>query len=511
MKSMWKNLLGSMLVISLTACNPNESKASEGTGNNNNTEQNLQHTGIPIKIVCVGNSITEGFGNSCQEKAWPGQLNRLLGSQYNVLNCGVSGTTMFKNSDAPYWKTNRFEQALAAKPQILIIALGTNDADPWRWNKLKREFETDYLDMVAQFHKDGENPIIYVCLAPPLFGEVKKAQNDMVEKELIPAVKQIADKIGATIIDFHSPLLNASQGFPDNVHPDDKGAELMANIAFQTIKETQVIEPYLSINNGKTSKSSVAVVEKGSTVTFTPKPENGNWNWCSKGKIITSERELTLKDIQHGGIYTALHTSTDGKRSIYNFLVSVKEEKGPTITAHVKNMDDKWIDTDFIRVNPGGSIVLGPSAQDQDRLFWNWSGPDKFFAGTREVNFQTMRPIQTGIYTVTCTDLEGRQSSLNYTINVEGEIICPTLVSYINYGGWQQTNQMAVKEGDSVTFGPHPSNGEWHWTGPDGFESKRREATVNNFNAAKVGKYIGTFTNAVGCVVTLEITLTLKQ
>lgn len=92
----------------------------------------------PIKIVCIGNSITEGFGNTCQEKAWPGQLNKLLGAGYSVFNCAVSGTIMFKNSDYPYWNTNRFIKAKEANPQILIIALGTNDADPWRWNKLPK-------------------------------------------------------------------------------------------------------------------------------------------------------------------------------------------------------------------------------------------------------------------------------------------------------------------------------------------------------------------------------------
>lgn len=56
----------------------------------------------------------------------------------------------------------------------------------------------------------------------------------------------------------------------------------------------------------------------------------------------------------------------------------------------------------------------------------------------------------------------------------------------------------------------HPSNGEWHWEGPAGFTSDRREATVSNFSAEKAGTYIETFTNAAGCRVELEATLKLK-
>ena len=139
------------------------------------------------------------------------------------------------------------------------------------------------------------------------------------------------------------------------------------------------------------------------------------------------------------------------------------------------------------------------------------SGPENFFAGTREVRLQTVLPTQAGKYIATYTDDYGRQSSIDFTIAVEGTTICPELISYINYGGWKNVNEMEVKEGDSVTFGPHPSNGDWHWEGPDGFTSDRREATVSNFNSQKAGEYIGTFTNAVGCRVELTITLKLKK
>lgn len=102
---MYNFLLGLLIAIPGVGCSSNELKPVNAT---EEKEAGTVRMEIPVRVVCVGNSITEGFGNTCQEKAWPGQLNQLLGRGYTVLNCGVSGTTMFKNSDAPYWKTERF-------------------------------------------------------------------------------------------------------------------------------------------------------------------------------------------------------------------------------------------------------------------------------------------------------------------------------------------------------------------------------------------------------------------
>lgn len=466
---------------------------------------------LPVTVVCVGNSITEGFGNTSQEKAWPGQLNKLLGSGYFILNCGVSGTTMFKNSNASYWNTDRFASAKEANPQILIIALGTNDADPWRWNALKGEFKADYLDMVAQFRENGKDPIIYVCLAPPLFGPEKAPQNAIVETELIPLVKEIAGEIGAHIIDYHHPLLGAAKEFPDNVHPDDSGAALMAQIAYNKIQSAQIIKPHVSVVKGEVAYETIAVVGKGGTVTFSPTPEDGSWKWSGPQGFSSAERIVKLDNVQRGGIYTAVHTDADGNRSIVNFLVSIKNEQGSPIIAYVTDMQGNRVKSNFIRVNPGGTISLSPEVATQNAGTWTWTGPEGFFAATRQLQLQSIATAQSGEYTAVYTDDYGRQSSQTFKVVVEGQLICPDLVSYINYGGWKQTSVMEVKEGDNVTFGPHPTNGEWHWEGPAGFKSDRREATVTGFNAQKAGEYIGTFINAAGCRVELVITLKLKK
>lgn len=504
-------LLGFAFFLSLTVFGKNENGSMEGEESAPAARTVVKQL-PPVRVVCVGNSITEGYGNTSQEKAWPAQTNKLLGNGYAVLNCGVSGTTMFKNSEVPYWATQNFKRAKEANPQILLIALGTNDAHPSRWNKLKQEFKSDYLAMVNEFRQGGKDPVIYVCLPPPLFGPAKADQNKVVEEELIPLLKQIAKEIGAQVIDYHQPLLGANKEFPDDVHPDDSGAALMAEIAFQKIKEMQVIQPHLSVNKGEEKKESIAIVEKGGTVTLDPLPKNGSWRWEGPDGVTFNERVLKLENIKQGGIYTAIYTNEAGYRSVANYLVSVKGEEGPILISSVRDMEGKWLRSKFIRVNPGGTITLDVQADAVGELSWSWIGPNGFFAGTRDVTLSPVMVNQGGEYTASCTDRYGRQRSTTFTVKVEGEVVCPDLVSYLNNGsGWQQVTEMELKAGDNVTFGPHPMNGNWHWEGPAGFTSDRRDASVLNFSEEKAGKYVGTFTNVAGCRLELVVTLKLKK
>ncbi|RUA11942.1 MAG: sialate O-acetylesterase, partial [Flavobacteriia bacterium] len=98
----------------------------------------------PIKIACVGNSITFGHKISNREKnAYPAQLQHLLGANYSVKNFGHSGRTLLKKGDYPYWKSDLYTKALQFKPDVVYIMLGTNDSKLQNRVHLD-EFESDY-------------------------------------------------------------------------------------------------------------------------------------------------------------------------------------------------------------------------------------------------------------------------------------------------------------------------------------------------------------------------------
>ena len=476
----------------------------------NNNDPRAEH---PIRVVCVGNSITSGIGCSSEAAAWPAQANKLLGSRYAVSNCGVSGTTMFKRSNYPYWITSQFKRAKSLDPQILIIALGNNDSSARRWNVLKNEFKSDYLDMIKEFRQGGKNPIVYVCIPPPLFGPSKAAQDAVLINELAPLIREVAQEVGAYVIDLHQPLIGMGEHFPDNVHPNDSGALLIAQIIYDSIRKTQIIEPRLSVQKGTVHNKTVALVKEGGTVIFKPEPKSGVWTWNGPDGFTSNERVVTLKGVKKGGVYTAVHTDKEGRRSVLNFLVSIDGRKAGVITANVRNKDGKLLDTNSVITNPGTTLTLIPQVDASNGSgIWSWKGPNKFFACTREIRLDTLVPEQSGKYVVTFTDNDGNQSWLDFFVTVKGELLCPDLVPYVNMNGkWGSMSEVEVKEGQSVTLGPQPLNGQWTWKGPDGFTSNQREVVISNFNSRKSGEYIGTFTNAAGCKVELIITLRLKQ
>ncbi|MDP4210193.1 MAG: hypothetical protein Q8928_15380 [Bacteroidota bacterium] len=74
-----------------------------------------------IRIACIGNSITAGAGlaHPAQE-SYPGQLQSMLGSGYEVLNFGVSGKTAIRNCDRSYMATKQYHPHSLPNPQPIV-------------------------------------------------------------------------------------------------------------------------------------------------------------------------------------------------------------------------------------------------------------------------------------------------------------------------------------------------------------------------------------------------------
>ena len=76
------------------------------------------------------------------------------------------------------------------------------------------------------------------------------------------------------------------------------------------------------------------------------------------------------------------------------------------------------------------------------------------------------------------------------------------IVPYVKVddGSWNETLDLKVAKGASVTFGPHPWDGKiWSWEGPNGFKSTIRENILENVDGDNSGYYTVTYTNETGC------------
>ena len=478
-------------------------------------DDGIMRVSAPITIVTIGNSITAGYSNTSPYWAWPAQMGRMLGPDYQVKNYAVSGTTMNLHVNSSYRNTGNYPKAKAANPDILVIAHGTNDANVGWWKEWGHLFCDDYKSMVASFRDGGRNPILYCALAPPVFSASRAEQNKNIAQEVIPRVKQVAAEVGAKIIDFNTPFVGRDECFPDNVHPSDPTAKQMAEIVKRVILlPQQQLTARVKVKKGTVVSPTMAVVEPTSSVSLMPSAATkGSWYWSGPNGFTSTKQVLKLKKLTSGGTYTVHFQDKAGNQSVLRYLVSIRGQKAGTITPHVSVSGSGWQETATLTVRPGQDVNFGPSCSaGNDDGTWSWRGPNGFFAYGREQTISIMTAAKAGLYGVTYTDAQGRQATAVFDVKVEGKPVCPKLVAYgHNEDGWRQTDTIAVKRGTPVTFAPHPTNGKWEWTGPNGFHSNERHNQIHDFDQKMVGKYIGTYTNEAGCREQLVITMTLKE
>jgi lysophospholipase L1-like esterase len=187
----------------------------------------------PIIVACVGDSITAGVGTE-KGRSYPAQLQAMLGADWKVNNFGNSGSTLLNHGDKPYQKQGSFKQALASNPDVVVIKLGTNDTKPQNW-KFKDEFITDYMNLIGQFTALPSKPRIFICRPAPVPGKGNFGINEAGVQEEIPLLDKIAAEEKATVIDIHASLADHPEFLPDRVHPNTKGATLMAKAVFKSL------------------------------------------------------------------------------------------------------------------------------------------------------------------------------------------------------------------------------------------------------------------------------------
>jgi acyl-CoA thioesterase I len=182
----------------------------------------------PVKIACIGDSITEGAGvDTPTVNAYPVVLGRLLGTNYTTKNFGVSGRTLLRKGDYPYWKESAFRNATNFAPDIVTIKLGTNDSKPQNW-KYKDQFAPDLRDMINVFASLPSHPKIYLCLPVPAYSITFDINPDIIKNEIIPIIKQVAKEQGLATIDLYTTFSSRPELFPDDIHPNAVGAALIA-------------------------------------------------------------------------------------------------------------------------------------------------------------------------------------------------------------------------------------------------------------------------------------------
>lgn len=201
------------------------------------SKRNLQDT---VKVACVGDSITEGGGT----KTYPLQLQEELSGDYNVVNFGLSGTTLLKNADKPYWNWYVFSAAKLFVPDIVVIMLGTNDSKTYQTMLTQTAFETDLKALIEVF--TGLNPSVRIIIntCPKAHSGAYSISDANIKNKIIPAQKGIASDLSLDLLDVYKYTENKSQLFRDGIHLYDKGNEYISKLAYYTILQMNIPEGF---------------------------------------------------------------------------------------------------------------------------------------------------------------------------------------------------------------------------------------------------------------------------
>ena len=188
-----------------------------------------------VRVACIGNSITFGAGiRNRSRDSYPSVLARMLGDNYWVKNFGVSARTMLNKGDHPYMNEPAYKNALAFNPNIVVIKLGTNDSKSFNW-KYKADFMKDAQNMINAFKGLPSQPKIYLCYPSKAYLTGDGINDDIISKEIIPMIKTLAKKNDLSVIDLHTAMDGMPELFPDRIHPNEKGAQVMAKAVYQSI------------------------------------------------------------------------------------------------------------------------------------------------------------------------------------------------------------------------------------------------------------------------------------
>lgn len=191
-----------------------------------------------IKVACIGNSITYGYGLPDRAtQSYPVQLQKMLGESYQVENFGKSGATLLNKGHRPYMQQDEYHRAIDFAGDIVVIHLGINDTDPRDWPDYRDFFVKDYIALIDSFRVANPEARIMIARLTPIADRHPRFLSGTRDwhGEIQLAIKNVARYAGVQLIDFHKPLYPYPFMLTDAVHPDPEGAFVLAQTVYSAI------------------------------------------------------------------------------------------------------------------------------------------------------------------------------------------------------------------------------------------------------------------------------------
>lgn len=158
-------------------------------------------------FVVLGDSLTEGYGVA-KDSAFPALLEKKLGSPWKVIAAGISGSTSASALSRMKWQ-------LKAKPDVVLLALGSNDA----LRGLKpEETEKNLAEAIEFAQKEKVSVLLAGLMAPPNYG---KEYSEKFKSVFVNLEKKY--KIKRMPFLLEGVAGESKMNLPDGIHPNEKG------------------------------------------------------------------------------------------------------------------------------------------------------------------------------------------------------------------------------------------------------------------------------------------------
>lgn len=184
----------------------------------------LSNSALATKIVILGDSLTEGYGIA-KERAFPALVQKELrsrGKNVTVVNAGVSGATSASGPARLPWY-------LKGKPDILVVALGANDA--LRGLDLNVT-EKNLSETIEGAQRAKVKVLLAGMKAPTNYGEDYRRRfeamyTNLAKKHSVPLLPFLLEGVGG------KPAMNLADG----IHPNEKGHEAIARLLVPALEK----------------------------------------------------------------------------------------------------------------------------------------------------------------------------------------------------------------------------------------------------------------------------------
>ena len=181
-------------------------------------------------IVCMGDSITAGYGVYTEDEMFSAYLQTMLGDRARVIAYGTPGETLHEASvySSP---------ALNAEADMVLLQFGSNDASPalFRADAFRASVETLLDTHITALGAENVVFLLPPCVYPA-GGDVASFGMSAQTLEQVRAIlTEVCAEKDVAVVDLYAVTVDHPEWFPDGVHPDAEGNKAIAQAIYETI------------------------------------------------------------------------------------------------------------------------------------------------------------------------------------------------------------------------------------------------------------------------------------